>query len=201
MITTGSDRGQRGVITIFICMVLLILITLMVITAFSLSTMNLTAVGNAQTRDEAIAAANFVIEQELAGHESALTDLAFSPDGRLLVTASRRGVVDVWDARRWERITELRDFERELMGIAISPRSHFMIVIEAAEPETPPKAHVFGTENWNRVKELPWADVDAKSNVFSRDDKFLVAASRSTAQVWETTSSPWKMIAQLGVEL
>ena len=61
----SSARGQRGVITIFICIVLLVLITLMVTTAFSLSTMNLTAVGNAQTRDEAIAAANFVIEREL----------------------------------------------------------------------------------------------------------------------------------------
>jgi uncharacterized membrane protein (DUF485 family) len=57
-----SLSNQRGVITIFVAMVLLIFITLMVITAFSLSTMNLRAVGNVQTRMEAIAAAEKSIE-------------------------------------------------------------------------------------------------------------------------------------------
>ena len=57
-----SVSRQRGVITIFVAMVLLIFITLMVITAFSLSTMNLRAVGNVQTRTEAIAAAEKAIE-------------------------------------------------------------------------------------------------------------------------------------------
>lgn len=53
---------QRGVATIFVAMVLLVLITLLVTTAFSLSTMNLKAVGNAQVRKEAIAAANKSIQ-------------------------------------------------------------------------------------------------------------------------------------------
>ena len=54
----GSQRHQRGVATIFVAMVLLIMITLLVVTAFSLSTINLKAVGNAQLRKEAVAAAN-----------------------------------------------------------------------------------------------------------------------------------------------
>ena len=49
---------QRGVATIFVAMILLVLITLLVVTAFSLSTMNLKAVGNVQARNGAIAAAN-----------------------------------------------------------------------------------------------------------------------------------------------
>ena len=66
MNTVYTSRRQRGVITIFICMVMLILITVLVTTAFSLSTMNLRAVGNAQVREEAIAAANLYIEQTVA---------------------------------------------------------------------------------------------------------------------------------------
>ena len=62
MITPRSPASQRGVATIFIAMVLLILITLMVVTAFSLSTMNLKAVGNVQTRNEALAAADKSLE-------------------------------------------------------------------------------------------------------------------------------------------
>jgi Tfp pilus assembly protein PilX len=58
-------REQRGVVTIFVSMILLLLITLLVITAYSLSTMNLRAVGNVQTRQEALAAANAIIEKTI----------------------------------------------------------------------------------------------------------------------------------------
>ena len=52
-----SVSSQRGVITIFISMLMLILITVLVVTAYSLSTTNLRAVGNVQVREEALAAA------------------------------------------------------------------------------------------------------------------------------------------------
>jgi Tfp pilus assembly protein PilX len=64
MCSYGAKR-ERGVITIFIAMIMLVLITLLVVAAFSLSTTNLRAVGNVQARDEAIAAAQSVIEQIL----------------------------------------------------------------------------------------------------------------------------------------
>lgn len=54
--------SQNGVITLFICIVMLLLCTVMVVTAYSLSTMNLRAAGNVQMREEAIAAADLAIE-------------------------------------------------------------------------------------------------------------------------------------------
>jgi Tfp pilus assembly protein PilX len=62
----AGSREQRGAITIFVCMMMLIFITLMVVTAFSLSSVNLQSVGNAQVREEAIAAAQSVIEEVVA---------------------------------------------------------------------------------------------------------------------------------------
>jgi hypothetical protein len=61
----ASRHPQRGVVTIFISMVMLILITIMVLAAYSLSTTNLRVVGNMQAREEAAAAANFIIERVL----------------------------------------------------------------------------------------------------------------------------------------
>lgn len=55
--------AERGLVTIGVAVIMLLLITLMVITAFSLSTTNLRAVGNVQARQEAVAAAHQVIEQ------------------------------------------------------------------------------------------------------------------------------------------
>jgi Tfp pilus assembly protein PilX len=53
---------QRGV-TLIVGLIMLVLITLMVATAFMLSSTNLKSVGNMQYRDEAIAAANVAIDR------------------------------------------------------------------------------------------------------------------------------------------
>ena len=64
---------QRGVITIFISMVLLLLITVLVVAAYSLSTTNLRAVGNVQMREEAISAASVIIESRMDSNFYLLT--------------------------------------------------------------------------------------------------------------------------------
>lgn len=61
MRSTGARR-QQGV-TLIVGLIMLILITLMVTTAFTLSTTNLRSVGNMQFRNESIAAANKAVEQ------------------------------------------------------------------------------------------------------------------------------------------
>jgi Tfp pilus assembly protein PilX len=57
-----SPSRQRGV-TLIVGLIMLILITLMVTTAFTLNTSNLKSVGNMQYRNESISAANAAIEQ------------------------------------------------------------------------------------------------------------------------------------------
>ena len=58
-------NSQRGA-TLLVGMIMLVLITLLVTSAFSLSTSNLKSVGNMQLRNEAIAAANLAIEQVIS---------------------------------------------------------------------------------------------------------------------------------------
>ena len=67
MMASKTLATQRGVVTIFVAMILLILITLLVVTAYSLSTVNLQAVGNVQVREEAKAAAQKAIELTVPG--------------------------------------------------------------------------------------------------------------------------------------
>lgn len=60
--TTGAcPAAQRGA-TLIVALIMLLLLTTMVSGAFTLSTTNLKAVQNMQTRDEAMAAANAAIE-------------------------------------------------------------------------------------------------------------------------------------------
>ena len=57
--------GQRGA-TLIIGLIMLVLITLIVVNAFTLSSSNLKSVGNMQVREEALAAGNLAIEQIIA---------------------------------------------------------------------------------------------------------------------------------------
>lgn len=61
----APSNAQRGA-TLVVGLIMLALITVMVATAFTLSTTNLKAVGNMQFRNEALAAANKAIEQVLS---------------------------------------------------------------------------------------------------------------------------------------
>lgn len=63
MRTIKAPKRERGAITIFIALTMLVLITVMVTTAFRLSTTNMTAVGNVQIRKQALAAAKLEIEK------------------------------------------------------------------------------------------------------------------------------------------
>jgi hypothetical protein len=58
----ASPGSQRGA-TLVVGLIMLVLITLLVTSAFTLSTSGLKSVGNMQARDEAIAAGNKAIEQ------------------------------------------------------------------------------------------------------------------------------------------
>ena len=58
-------RAQRGA-TLIIGLIMLVLITLMVLSAFMLSSTNLKSVSNMQYRDEAIGATNVAIEQVIS---------------------------------------------------------------------------------------------------------------------------------------
>lgn len=60
-----SRHAQRGV-TLIVGLIMLMLITVLVTTAFTLSNTSLKAVGNMQAKDEAIAAANVAVEQLLS---------------------------------------------------------------------------------------------------------------------------------------
>jgi Tfp pilus assembly protein PilX len=60
-----ATRRQRG-ITLVVALIMLLLLTLLVSGAFSLSTVNLKAVGNMQARSEALAAVNTALEDVIS---------------------------------------------------------------------------------------------------------------------------------------
>jgi hypothetical protein len=94
MSTYSSVRTQGGAITIFICMMMLIFMTLMVVSAYSISTVNLQSVSNAQAREESIAAAQSVIEQVVASSFTDNPTVAALDD--FPVDINNDGINDYW---------------------------------------------------------------------------------------------------------
>lgn len=70
-----SPRRQRGA-TLIVGLIMLVLITLMMVTAFMQSSGNLKSVGNMQYRDEATAAANAAIEEVISTAANFVTPAA-----------------------------------------------------------------------------------------------------------------------------
>lgn len=70
-----SRQSQQGA-TLVVGLIMLVLITLMVTSAFTLSTGNLKSVGNMQVREESIAAANVAIERIISSDEIFFTPAA-----------------------------------------------------------------------------------------------------------------------------
>jgi Tfp pilus assembly protein PilX len=62
----ATVRSRQEGVTLVVGLIMLVLITLMVTTAFTLNTSNLKSVGNMQFRNESLAAANKSIEQVIA---------------------------------------------------------------------------------------------------------------------------------------
>lgn len=90
MMLPRPRKKQQGV-TLIIGMIMLTLITVMAVTAFQLSMGNQQAVGNMQFRDQALAAANFVLEQKVAGNLEA----PLAPEAGISVDLNGDGTSDI----------------------------------------------------------------------------------------------------------
>ncbi|PWV61035.1 pilus assembly PilX family protein [Plasticicumulans acidivorans] len=99
-----AHRHQRGT-TLVIALLMLILITMMTLTGLTLSSSNLTAVGNMQFREQAIAAANKAIQQVIGSAfvddptaETIAVDLDDDGVTDFTVTVAQPQCVRAWQA-------------------------------------------------------------------------------------------------------
>ncbi len=63
----------------------------------------------------------------LPGHAAHLFSIAFTPDGRRLVTGGRDGVLRVWDTERWEEVVGLEGPGGYLWALRFSPSGELLV--------------------------------------------------------------------------
>jgi len=115
----------------------------------------------------------------LSGHSADINSVAFSPDGRLVVTASADGTARVWDTAFGATRAELRGHSGSVNSAAFSPDGKF--IVTAGNDAT---VRLWDTARFQQVRQIGGAYPKPVSSAeYSPDGRFIVAASGEAAWV------------------
>jgi len=117
----------------------------------------------------------------LTGHTGKLRQVAFSPDGRLLVTASEDGTARVWDPATGEHLRTLTGHTNWVATVAFSPDGRLLAT--ASYDQT---ARVWDPATGEHPRTLTGHTNSVVAVAFSPDGRLLATASYDqTARLWD----------------
>src|SRR5678815_4140005 len=136
-----------------------------------------------------------VLAARMSGHTHLPQGLAFTPDGRFLISGSLDQTVRVWEMASCKQVFELKGHKRSVAAIALSPNGRIVASaggsqsypIEVADPH---QIRLWDIATGEQVAALSGHNEDVSSLAFSPDGKFLASGMYdTTALVWEVPAA------------
>lgn len=119
---------------------------------------------------------------ELPGHVDAVIALAFSPDGKLLASASRDQSALLWEVSSGDLLRDLSKPANEPLGFAFSPDGNRLAVADSAG----------GIRYWEMtslrdIAYVPTGDQSLSAIAFSPDGKWFAVGGEQFLSLWDVS--------------
>jgi WD40 repeat protein len=121
------------------------------------------------------------VRHKLKGHRGVVTGVAYSPDGRLLVTAGADGTVRWWDTGTGQETLTVPGNGTPLSSVAYSPDGH-LVAAAGADPTV----RLWDAATGREVRTLRGHEAAVTCVVFSPDGKRLASADLDlVVRLWD----------------
>jgi WD40 repeat protein len=125
----------------------------------------------------------------LEGHKDQVNSVAFSPDGKLLASASSDRTIKIWDTATGKELRTLTGHDASVMAVAFSPDGKSLASVAYQALGFPDMgAMLWDVATWEAKVKLERNKGSFESVVFSADSKIVAAAGSPAALLWDTST-------------
>ncbi|MDZ8140939.1 MAG: WD40 repeat domain-containing protein, partial [Nostoc sp. DedQUE04] len=127
---------------------------------------------------------NVAAPNTLGGHANSVNGISFSPDGKMLASASADKTVKLWDTSTGKEIKTLTGHTNSVWGISFSPDGKMLASASADNT-----VKLWNTSTGKEIKTLTGHTNWVNGISFSPDGKMLASASYdNTVKLWDTST-------------
>ncbi|MGH9162633.1 MAG: WD40 repeat domain-containing protein, partial [Vicinamibacteraceae bacterium] len=122
-------------------------------------------------------------------HEGSVLDVAFTHDGKALVSSSRDDTIKIWDLATLELKKTLKAHTNDVYTVAFSHDGHLM-----ASGSMDTTIILWDTQTWTPIRTLEGHTAAVREAEFSPDDKTLASvAEDNTFRLWDVETGALKV--------